>query len=168
MLNISQVRKYIVKPSLEAIDLYSPVAENLVVGTGLVESDFYSIRQNNIPETGGLGIFQMEIATAEWMWFEKLPKRHKARQILIMNFLFPWINDPNPFVFKTNDLKNLLTGNLFFGAMMCRMRYYVSSIPFPKDPNDIKTLSLYWKKIYNASTSPNARPASDFVKKYNG
>ena len=60
-IDINQFREEVVRPVLQDLKMYSPVAENLIMGTAAQESGFTYIKQLG----GGpaLGMFQVEPAT---------------------------------------------------------------------------------------------------------
>jgi hypothetical protein len=73
MLDPEQLRIFVVRPTLEALDLWSQAAENLVIGTAAQESHLTYIDQKEPagrrPRIGpGLGLWQMEAATHDDIW----------------------------------------------------------------------------------------------------
>ena len=93
MIDLTQFRSDIVRPILEKLDLWSGAAENLLVGTSLVESGLFYVRQLR----GGpaLGFFQMEPATHDDIWRNYLAYRGDLRDRVEQ--LFGWRGDvPNP------------------------------------------------------------------------
>ena len=80
MLNIKQLREFIIKPALYDLVMYSPEAEELLVFTCAVESKGCSyIKQIEGP---ALGIYQMEPATYNDLWQNYI--KNKGSLILIM------------------------------------------------------------------------------------
>lgn len=61
MLNVKQLRDYVVRPVLRELGAYSEAAEQLVLGTAAHESEFEFIHQ--IGGGPALGLWQMEPAT---------------------------------------------------------------------------------------------------------
>lgn len=166
MLNLLQFRNYILNPTLKAIGKYSPVAEELLIGTGLIESGFRHIKQLGYELKGGNGIFQVETATGAWICKDYLT--HPGRVELarkISKYLWPFAEYPIDItLLDEDDVKNLLTSDLRFSVILARLKYYSIPKALPSDPKNIEALAEYWKTYYNAS--PNGRPAKDFVSLY--
>ena len=77
MLDPNQFTKHIIRPALEAIDLYSKAAEELLLGTAIQESRLVYLKQ--IGGGPALGLFQMEPATEldlvkNYIWYR--PELH--------------------------------------------------------------------------------------------
>ena len=136
MLDLSQLRKHIIRPALEAIDAHSPAAENLVLGTALVESGLRYVAQlNNGPARG---LWQMEPATAEDIHRNYLAYRPKLR------------DQVKSLMFAGAGPEANLTGNLIYGAAMCRIHYLRVSEPLPFS-DDARGMARYWKRYYNTA-----------------
>lgn len=146
-MHAGQLREFVVRPALQLIGLWSPAAENLVLGTALTESRAEYVRQ-----VGGgpaRSLWQIEPATERdlWKWLSGAPGRAelaaKIRQTM-------W---PGP-------LDNL-TGNMPYGAQMCRVFYRRLPDALPA-PNDAMAMAQLWKLRYNthlgAGTVPKALP----------
>ena len=135
MLNPNQLRQLIVKPMLEQIGLWSQAAENLVCGTALNETNLEYIAQ--IPTPIALGFWQIEAPT-----YADLITRlalHKDLQAKILHAL------------HMNELPlsyEYLAGNLYAGAIFCRLKYYLDPHSLP-DADNIIELANFWGKVYN-------------------
>jgi len=168
MVKIGQIRTNIIRPALEQVDLWSEAAENLLIGTGLVESNYEFIRQ--WPSGPAMGFWQMEKATHDWLWTDYLMR--KGRQELALRIL-PFISSKRP---TPDDLVDMVTnrnwlpdstmmcGNAFYATIMCRLKYYTIPQALP-GPDDIEGLASYWKKYYN--TEAGAGDPDHFVQMYN-
>lgn len=147
-MNIQQLRLFIIQPTLKRIDLWSDAAENLIVGTGLVESRFEYIDQvtSADPNTIGpaVGFYQMERATHDWLF---TAFRGKIAPLLA-SFPPPW---------------EQLAGNVYYATAMCRLRYFVDPKSLP-NASDIEALAAYWKRVYN--TEKGKGDPTEFVKRY--
>ena len=79
---------YVIKPTLDQLNLDQPGASFLLLGTALVESNLERVRQ-----VGGgpaLGVFQMEPATHASLWGDWLPRHQElARDLLHLTSDWP-------------------------------------------------------------------------------
>lgn len=132
MLSLGDVRDLVVRPALQHIGLHSPAAEQLVLGTGLIESGLKKLRQyGNGP---ALGLFQMEPFTHDDLWQTFLNRKPDlaARLRAIC---------PDPAADK-------LPWNLQYAAAMCRVKYFRAPASLPA-LDDIEAQAAYWKLHYN-------------------
>lgn len=134
-IDTKQLRVHIVRPALKHIELHSPAAENLVVGTALVES-----RGRFVKQVGGgpaLGLWQMEPATQRDIHENYLRFKPQLRESveLLMTAL-------------GEDDETEIMGNLFFGAAMCRVHYWRVPDALPA-AGDYEAMAAYWKSHYN-------------------
>lgn len=153
MLNVDHVRALVVRPTLRHIELFSPAAENLVIGTLIQESRLTYLQQ--ISGGPGLGLAQMETATFNWLWDDYLNKRPelKARvRSLAGSWRDGW------------ELPLEMVTNMAFAVAMCRVRYLPAPSAIP-EANDINGLGEYWKKYYNTATG--AGTAQQWVDNFN-
>lgn len=131
-MNPIQLRTYIIKPTLEHLNLYSKEAETLILATACAESKCGEyIHQINGP---ALGIYQMEPATAK---------------DIIMNFLRfrpeLW-KKVQELMIPTLSVEENLICNLRFATAMCRMQYLRDKQPLPKTAEE---MAETWKRVYN-------------------
>ena len=139
----SQLKQYIIEPVLKDINLYSPSAVNLLLGTAAQESRMgHYIHQVNGP---ALGIYQIEPATAAW-----LDSKYGRYLDRYYNEFF--------------SIEENLVRDLAFQTIVCRLKYYSIKEPIPSDPNNVQALGAYWKKYYN--TPLGAGTVEEFVKNY--
>lgn len=148
MLNAGQVRLYVVGPALKQLDLWSQAAEDLVLGTGLVESRLSYLHQVNGP---ALGLFQMEPATHDDIWsnYIKTDLRLKLYNMMMLS---------------SGNQSNQMVWNLLYAAAMCRIHYRRVPEPLP-DVGNIYGYAYYWKKYYN--TPAGKGEPQKFVEVYN-
>jgi len=134
---------------LQELNLYSPAAVNLLLGTAAQESRFGTyLQQISGP---ALGVFQMEPATEIDTWQNFLCYRPKLSNLVARCTL---ISSSNP---------EALVWNLAYSVAMARIRYYRSPIALP-DADDVESLAVYWKRVYN--TLQGKGTAEEFVKNY--
>lgn len=137
-LDIAQLRKYIIKPSLDAIGLWSVSAEQLVAGTGLVESGYSYMHQMGAgPAISFFGIEPLTYGDLQRV----LVTRHQDIHDLICKFLS--MSD-----IPTNS--GYLAGNLYAATIFCRLKYYFNPKPLPQ-ADDYYGMAKYHKEIYNTA-----------------
>lgn len=131
-------RDTIVRPALQAIGQWSEAAEQLVLGTALVESGLRYVRQLG----GGpaLGYFQMEPDTHGDIWQNFLIYREK-----LADAVYALIEKPDNTGVPSSEL---LVDNHKYAAAMCRVHYLRAPAPLPA-PNDLAGMAAYWKRFYN-------------------
>ena len=139
MIDPKQLRHYIIQPVLKDFGFYSKSAENLIFGTGCVESQCgkYIHQLNN---GCALGIFQMEPSTHFDIWTNFLSSKKRKKLVKQIYSYFQW-KDMRPCAKE-------LIHNLKYAALMCRIHYlrFEESLPAY---DDIIGLARYWKKYYN-------------------
>jgi len=150
-LQAQQFREHVIRPTLHEIGLWSEAAENLLLGTALVESDgLRFVRQIRGP---ALSYYQIEPATHHWLVEEWL--QHPKRVDLKVKILA--LRAPVP-----DHVEQLVT-NLAYATAVCRLRYWIVRDPLP--PADyLDGLAAYWKVNYN-TVHGKGDPAK-FVKMY--
>jgi len=125
---------YIIKPTLDQLNLDQPGASFLLLGTALVESNLERVRQ-----VGGgpaLGVFQMEPATHASLWGDWLPRHQElARDLLHLTSDWP----PGA---------TQMVANLQYATAMARCLYRRRPEPLPGE-FDIPAMALYWKRHWN-------------------
>lgn len=149
-MDATQLRENIVRRGLQALQLHSEAAENLVMGTAAQESHLQYIHQLG----GGpaLSLFQMEPATHDDIWEHYLRYQEDlaARLLDAIDASGP----PNA---------GRLEWDLLYSAMMCRIHYRRVPAALPS-ANDVEGLAAYWKDYYN--THLGAGTTAEFVHNY--
>lgn len=130
-----QIKDLVIIPALEKIELYSPEAVTLMLGTACVESQCGEYLQQ-VPSGPALGIFQIEMATYEDLIKNYLDFRPDLKARVMALYC------------EGMSAKQNLTCNLLFQAVVCRLIYLRVS---EKIPNDLAGMANYWKKYYNTS-----------------
>ena len=124
----------VLNPTLHELDLYSPEAELLLLGTALIESRLEYVKQRG----GGpaLSFYQIEPATAEDIWENYLKyKPHIANRIAAL--MAPGLD-------KIQQLK----GNMNYATAMARVHYMRVKEPLPP-VTDLMGMAKYYKKHFN-------------------
>lgn len=148
MIDLKQLKEYIVVPTLKQIGCYSDDAANLLMGTALQESNGGRyLRQINGP---ACGIYQMEPATAKDI-IDNYLKHRKPLLEKVFQFYNYW-----------SSLEDNLTGNLWFATAMCRVHYLRVKETLPTTPEGY---AEYWKKYYNTASGKGT--VKEFLDKYN-
>lgn len=134
-IDSQQLIQYVITPTLKEMELYSPAAVVLLLGTATIESNcgqyIHQLR-------GGcaLGIYQMEPRTHDDIWCNFLAYK-KSRINLYAAQAAQCMIEPNQLVW---DLR--------YATMMTRFHYLRAPAALP-DANDAKCMAEYHKKYYN-------------------
>lgn len=133
-IDSNHLLRYVIRPALTLLDMASPSAEALLLGTAVQESHCgrYLHQLGNGP---ALGIFQMEPATYKDIWDNYIRFRPKIQHRLAEL----WPMQPEP--------EEMVT-NLLLSAVMCRLHYRRIPEPLPQ-ARDLPGLAGYWKKYFN-------------------
>ena len=134
MLAATLLLSMVIRPALSKINLWSPSAEELVLGTAIVESGLTYIRQWG--DGPALGLWQVEPATHDDLYTNFLNYRPELGSQLME------LRAPN----LSMD-ENLAT-NLMYGAAVCRLCYYRKPDALP-EAGDIEGQAAFWKQHYN-------------------
>ena len=132
-LNTEQLRLYVVRPTLEAVDLWSLAAENLLIGTALQESRCHYLKQ--LGKGPALGIYQMEPATYHDIYANFLAYQPKLLDAINALAIAP-----------RSEID--LIGNLRYATGLARAHYRRSKYALPT-PDDTLGLARMWKQVYN-------------------
>jgi hypothetical protein len=149
MIDSQHLRDLIIRPILQTLNLWSPAAEALVLGTAIHESRLVYLRQ-----VGGgpaLGIYQIEPTTHADLCRNYLDHRPVLKE-RVAAFLAP---SPEP------DAQ--LATNLAYATAICRLLYYRAPAPLP-EASDVDGLAAYWKAHYN--TPAGKGTAAEWAKHY--
>lgn len=138
MLNNTQFRVNLLRPTLQAIDMWSLAAENLLMGTAMVESSLTYLKQ--IGGGPAVGLFMMEPLTycdlAHRVRCYQAPINTKI--IGLLKFLaLPYEAD-------------FLIGNITAAIVMARLKYWFDSEPLP-EAADFVALAALHKRVYNTA-----------------
>lgn len=134
MIKLPDVRDYFVRPALQRIGAWSRAAELLVIGTGLVESGYDSVKQSG--HGPALGFWQMEPATHDSIWNDYLVSR-PALRAGVLGLVVP-----------TYPKDEQLIYNAIYAAAMCRIKYLWDKQMLPNE-SDLEGLAAYYKRVYN-------------------
>lgn len=142
---IEQHRVFLVRPVLEYLNLWSPEAENLVLGTAVQESELQWIDQfsrHNATAGPAYGLCQMEKATFDDIWENfLLSRRLLSQQVQSYSYRLNGLSPP-----RVNELHS----NACLAYAMCRVHYLRVPQPLPA-ADDIFAMASYWKEHYNTA-----------------
>jgi len=133
-INPKQLRELVIRPALELVGMYSPAAEQLVLGTACHESECGQwLRQIGGP---ALGVYQMEPAT---------------HNDIVTHYLMADADRYNS-VLKTigggHFYPERLVFDLRYATVFCRLHYRRASAPLP-EAHCWDDIAAYWKSHYN-------------------
>lgn len=132
---IRQLTEEVIEPTLRQLELFSPEAMALVLGTGMVESQYQYIYQ--VPSGPALGFWQMEPDTHEDIWQNWINFRPGFRDLLEnVCHLTP----------DSIHSSEMMIWNLKYACAMARVHY--RRVPEPI-PLDLEGQAHYWKEYYN-------------------
>src|SRR3990172_909619 len=134
MIDVGQFRSLVIRPALMTIQLHSESAENLLLGTALVESGLRYLRQ--LGGGAARGIYQMEPATHDDHWQIFLIRTPELRSRL------------ESLMFSGLEPLDQLACNLAYATAMTRVHYLRVQHPLPL-ASDLQGLAAYWKRWYN-------------------
>jgi len=145
---VHDFRNLIINPTLRKMDLYSPAASNLLLGTAVQESRLKFLRQlGNGP---AIGVYQMEPAT-----FRDIHRNYFTHRYDLFEKVDQFRGDMGA------DFA--LQFNFEYATAMARIHYFRFKEPLP-DPECVGLLARYWKKYYN--TSEGKGTEVEFIKNY--
>lgn len=140
MINIDHIVTLVIRPTLIELNMHNEAAENLMIGTALVESHLTHLRQ-----TGGgpaLGLWQMEPATHDDMWATYLNRKpdlaQRVRGLASHRYAATLVDAAD------------MIGNLYYACAMARLKYWRVPQALPA-ANNIEALGYYWKQHYNTA-----------------
>ncbi len=147
--NANQFRE-LISTVITGIALYSPAAEELLLGTAAVESDFGT----NLMQLGGgpgTGVFSIEPNTEHDIWINHLRYRPE-RTALVAGI--SGVTGPDPWALRVN---------LAYQIVIARLKYRMISEPLPLF-DDLQAQARYWDDHYNAN--PVKGFPAEYVAKY--
>jgi len=158
MVDLLEIR-YLTQEVLTKIDMYSKNAEELMMLTGMAESDFRELIQGKTNNGTARSFWQVEPKTTKDNFDNYLlsrePLLHKVQGAcgLICHF-----KD-----YSLNDYSWLLTTNIAFAIAMARIKYWRCPKALP-DKDDVYGMARYYKSVYN--TNEGAADIDDVIADY--
>ena len=145
-IRTEDLRLYVIRPTLEHLQLSSQAAENLLLGTAAQESQMgYYLHQLNGP---ALGIYQIEPATHQDVWQNYIDYRAPlSKKLLALGAM----------------RESSLVTNLSYATAIARIIYLRVNAPLP-EADDIAGLAQYYKTHYN--TVKGKATVEEFIANY--
>ena len=151
-LETDQLLELVIIPTLKYLNMDSPAAQNLLLGTAAHESAMGRyIKQIRGP---ALGIYQVEPATHDDIWINYL--KYRPELAAKVRSLIPAFDGDIP------PAENMIW-DLRYATANARICYWRISEPLP-DANDIPAMADYWDVHYNAN--PHKGFPHEFVAAY--
>ena len=144
MINVKDFRDCVVAPTLKRLELWSLAAEQLVLATGLHESNLFYLRQMHMGPA--LSFFQMEPASHDDIHTNYL-EYHPELASKVASTTSYWPKGAAQ-----------LTTNMAYACAMCRVHYYRSSRPLPPE-GDAFRMGEMWKAVYNTKLGAGTVPS---------
>lgn len=148
-MNTTDLRLYVVRPVLQHLEMHSEAAENLLLGTALVESGGEYLHQVKGP---ALGLWQCEPATWADLWTNYLAFRPALAAK--MHEL------ETPAALTEGAIE--MVGNLWYAAAVCRLIYFSrvrGDLPDARDALGLaKTYKFAWNTAAGKATVERALP----------
>jgi hypothetical protein len=134
MIDVKQFREVVIRPALKKIKLWTPEAEELLLGTALQESRLKYMKQ--LGSGPAVGFFQMEPRTHDDIWKNYLrAKPDLAQRVAQLSHV---VNAQS------------MSTDLLYAAAMCRVHYLRVPHRLPAE-GDIQGQARYWKLFYNTN-----------------
>lgn len=150
--------KHVISPALQRISsnkfpTWSPAAEELLLGTAIVESDLRFRRQYG--DGPARGFLQMEPATHNDIWDNFLKYRPELAKAIGR-------------LMSSADADKLveLEKNDKYACAMARAHYLRAPTPLPRS-GDVDAMAKYWKKYYNTNHKNAKGTPEKYVEKWN-
>lgn len=149
MIAPSDLRQYVIRPVLTALEAGGQNVEELLLGTAMQESGCgqYLVQRGGGP---ALGIWQMEPATHNDIWANYL------------RFRAPLAGTVAGFCFSGLPHSTQMVGNMYYACAMARVQYLRHPGELPK-AGDIAGQAAYYKAVYN--TAEGAADVADYITK---
>ena len=149
MIDPRHFRELVIRPTLQNLGLWSPAAENLLLGTAIQESGLVYLKQ--IGGGPALGVYQIEPATHDDVWRNYLAFRQDLKRRAMDVSTNRWSGTPQ------------LVTNLAYATAIARIIYRRVPEPLPP-PGDIEGMGAYWKQYFN--TPAGRGTAAQFILNY--
>ncbi len=139
----------LVKTTLQAVNLWSPAAEELLLGTCAQESHFGKyLKQIKGP---ALGVFQMEPRTEADIWKNYLAFRPERVKQVVFACGIDGVDQA------------ALNANLRYQIVMARLHYKRVPAPLP-EVDDLEAQAMYWDIYYNIN--PDKGFPHEYIENY--
>ncbi|MDX1692992.1 MAG: hypothetical protein R3208_04465 [Ketobacteraceae bacterium] len=150
-ISASELKEYVVRPTLRELGVWSPAMEALLLGTAAQASQFgFHIKKGR-----GLGIFSIDSGTHREVWDNFLAfDPDKASYIRGTASQREFLKEPD---------HELIT-NLVYATAIAWGVYASQEVELPEEASDVQALAQIWHNLYPRQDT-TATPA-DFVENY--
>lgn len=147
----SELREYVIRPTLQRLGEWSPAWENLLLGTIAQASQFGF----HVKDGRGMGIYQIDKETHKYVW-DRFLAFDADRASLVRGFASQreFLQEP--------DLE--LVTNLAYATAIAWGLYAANGAKLPEDSNDLQAIAQCWYCYYprrNITQTP-----SDFIQNF--
>lgn len=159
-MDATQFRQYVVRPTLKRLDLWSHVAEDLLIGTVAHESAMGKyLKQVRGP---AMGVYQIEPATHRDIW-QNFLKHRSGLFIKVTSLIAPVDKRYSPEVGHWASDQSLIW-NMAYATAIARILYLRVPKALPPEDSGLEGLASYWKTYYN--TKYGRGTEDQFIKHY--
>lgn len=154
-IDADEFREYVVQPTLDHLDMWSPLAENLLLGTAAVESSLGS--RLHLAHHASLGIYQISPATHCRIWDTFLYNQHDLASKV------RGLASQREFLLRPHAE---LATNLSYATAIAWM-VYLCATPIHNEPaaaNNPRRLAALWQQYYRGQ---NCYSPEMFIEHYN-
>lgn len=152
-------RKHVIRPVLQRMGMWSPAAEDLLIGTAAQESGL-GYRLQQMGKGPAVGVFQMEPATAKDTIFRYIDARDHREEIYETGFQIVNTADIDWKTVSIDAVTLKLQTDLAFAVATARMKYAMVPEALPQE-GDIAGYAKYWKDHWN--THLGAGKVEEFI-----
>lgn len=138
-MKLEDIRDFVIEPGLRRIGLLEDKRVQMVLGTGLVESQYVHLDQTTPGPGPAYGPWQMEKPTHDDLWANFISYQPSALRDALLEIAGAKYGPPPITV---------LHWNLMYGACMCAIHYRRAPGKHP-EAGDFAAMAAYWKQWYN-------------------
>jgi hypothetical protein len=144
-MDLLQFDKYVLVPALSMIGMLSPSSHVLMLGTGMIETNYEYLKQFN--DGPALGVFEIEPDTYEdvYRYLNRYDNR-KLKEVCMAACLYESWPD-----------KEALIYNLRWATIIARVKYSMITERLPLE-TDAAAMAQYYKKYYNTAEGKAQMP----------
>lgn len=147
-----QIRKYIIKPTLEVIDMWTESTEILVFGTGLMLSEYASLKKHG---EEGLGFWRYTPSDYKNICIYLRNNFNKGLMDKILSACYYSYMPLDP---------SVIMSNIKFACLICCVHYSRVKEPPPKPGNAIG-MAEYFKAHYSSQGGSDVPKTTDLFSK---
>lgn len=151
-ITVQDLRVHIIRPTLKHLNGWSLSAENLLLGTAMMESIIH--HQLSFHNHSKLGLYRLDKTKHQQLWHGYLHSHPDLR-----HHVLSLVSQKNLYRDKNEELNF----NLAYATAMTRLFYLRIAEPLPL-AEDVEGLANYWKQHYNTEEAEGS--VEQFIKVY--